>query len=256
MATTLSWDELGEGIGRAGTVLRANAASSGLDAPVPTAPEWTVRDLVAHQGRVHRWAVAVLDGRAQLADSGDFAPTEDEAADLLEWFDDGWALLLHTLGGAPEDLDVPFFLRTGDSPRVGWARRQAHETSIHAVDALAARLGRTPAAVETWLQPMFAADGVDELLMGFAPRRSTGLRNDEPITVEVSTTDTGGVWSLDIGPEGTRPRAEPSPDAEVRLSGPAVELYLALWNRGDSNRAGQIDDPQNFLPSWAERVRI
>lgn len=206
---------------------------------------------MAHQGRVHRWTVAVLEGRAGLADGGDFAPAEDEAADLLEWFDDGWALLLHTLGGAPADLDVPFFLRTGDSPRTGWARRQAHETSIHAVDALAARLGRTPVATETWLTPAFAADGVDELLMGFAPRRSTGLRLDEPTTVEVRGVDTGDVWSLDIGPERTLPRAEPTPDAEVRLSGPAVEPYLALWNRG-----GQIEEPQNFLPTWAERVQI
>lgn len=63
MATKLEWDELGEAIGRAGTVLRANATSSGLDSAVPTCPGWTVRDLVVHQGGVHRWATDVLAGK-------------------------------------------------------------------------------------------------------------------------------------------------------------------------------------------------
>ncbi|NNG20553.1 maleylpyruvate isomerase family mycothiol-dependent enzyme [Naumannella sp. ID2617S] len=250
MATLIDWEELGDGIGRAGTVLRANATSAGLDAPVPTCPDWTVRDLVVHQGMVHRWATDVLLGRG-MSDGSAHTEAGRQATDLLDWFDDGWAELLSTLGGAPENLDVPFFLRTGDSPRVGWARRQCHETSIHAVDALAARLGRTPTAAETWLTPRLAADGIDELLTGFVPRRRTGLTNPEPLTVDVTATDTGRSWSLDIGPEGTRTRTGPSPEGGVRLSAPAVELYLALWNRGD-----QVDDPQQFLPRWHDVVRV
>jgi hypothetical protein len=30
--------------------------------PVPTCPEWTMLDLAAHQGMVHRWAAALVRG--------------------------------------------------------------------------------------------------------------------------------------------------------------------------------------------------
>ena len=34
----------------------AAGAGAGPDDPVPSCPEWTVRDLVRHLGGVHRWA--------------------------------------------------------------------------------------------------------------------------------------------------------------------------------------------------------
>ena len=42
--------------------LGAWADRAGAEAPVPTCPGWTVRDLLAHQGMVHRWATAVVLG--------------------------------------------------------------------------------------------------------------------------------------------------------------------------------------------------
>ena len=62
MPNTLEFRDLGEGIGNATAVLRNNAAAAGLDAPVPTCPGWTVRDLVTHQGLIHRWATANVRG--------------------------------------------------------------------------------------------------------------------------------------------------------------------------------------------------
>src|ERR1700754_3950594 len=41
----------------------ADARVAGLDTPVPTAPEWTVRQLIAHQGMVHRWALDCIQGK-------------------------------------------------------------------------------------------------------------------------------------------------------------------------------------------------
>ena len=38
------------------------ADRAGLQASVPTTPDWTVRQLIAHQGMVHRWAAAILKG--------------------------------------------------------------------------------------------------------------------------------------------------------------------------------------------------
>ena len=86
-------DALGEALGAAATVLRANAMAAGLDAPVPTCPDWTVLDLVAHQGMVHRWAASHLRGepvdrRSRSSARGASRPT------VLGWFDDGATALL------------------------------------------------------------------------------------------------------------------------------------------------------------------
>ncbi len=60
---SLDFSECVEGIRGALAGFVSYARKAGLDAPVPTAPDWTVRDLIAHQGMVHRWAVAKLQGK-------------------------------------------------------------------------------------------------------------------------------------------------------------------------------------------------
>ncbi|MGA8246871.1 MAG: maleylpyruvate isomerase N-terminal domain-containing protein, partial [Nocardioides sp.] len=57
--------DLGEhlaGLREAMAAFGTRAQAAGLDAPVPTTPDWDVRRLVAHQGLVHRWATATLLG--------------------------------------------------------------------------------------------------------------------------------------------------------------------------------------------------
>ncbi|MDO5499154.1 MAG: maleylpyruvate isomerase family mycothiol-dependent enzyme [Propionibacteriaceae bacterium] len=252
----MDYADYGIGLGDAGTVLRANAMSAGLDAKVPTCPGWTVKDLVVHQGMVHRWATDVLEGRG-MGDGTAYVKQGRKAGDLLVWFDEGWAELLHVFGSVPADLDVPFFLRTGDSPRVGWARRQCHETAIHAVDAMAARLGRTPEPAETWMKPPLAVDGLDELLRGFVPRKRVGqLRTAQPTTVVVETTDTDDAWTLRVSSDPTTTEIGAAETPDVRIAGPAVALYLALWNRGDAHRGASIEDPSGFLDQWRRDVAI
>src|SRR5699024_10392448 len=102
------------------------------------------------------------------------------------------------LESAPPDLDVTFFLKDAGRPRDAWARRQAHETVIHAVDALSARLGALPGADEVDIDPRFAADGIDELLLGFLPRKRSTMRTQRPVTVSIRTTDTDHVWTVQL----------------------------------------------------------
>lgn len=228
----LTFDDYGAAIGAAATVLRANATSCPLDAPVPTCPGWTLSDLVVHQGMVHRWAsdrLTGLDGDAPGHEAAGRA-----AADLLDWFDDGATRLLDVLSKTPADWDGWFFLRNASSPREGWARRQAHETTIHAVDAMSARLGRPPSADEVWFSPELAVDGIDELVTGFAPRRSTRLRSEDPLTLELRATDADRQWTVHISPEPVRVGENgAAADADVTWSAPARDLYLAVWNRVD-----------------------
>lgn len=249
MPGTLDFEEYGDAIGAAWTVLREHANRAGRDTPVPTCPGWTVADLVAHQGMVHRWVSATL--RHEEIDTDAVEAEGRAASDLGAWLDDGAKDLLQALVDAPDE-DGPFFLRDADRPKFAWARRQAHETSIHAVDAMAATLGRVPAAAETWLSPRVAADGVDELLTGFLPRSRHRLRTDEPTCVHVVATDTGHAWTLRLS---DRPvvavRGREGTPATV-VSGTARGLYLWSWNRGSE----VVEQGAPLEPAWADAIRV
>lgn len=267
MPSSLPFADYGEAIGDAASVLRNNAAAAGLTAAVPTCPGWTVRDLVLHQGLVHRWATQIVSGIpiGQVRPEAEVLAEGQAAPDLLDWFDNGLVDLLNTLARAPEDLQAFFFLKDAPPPRLAWARRQAHEVSIHAVDAMAARLGRAPATAQVWVRPSLAADGIDELLTGFLPRRTTQLRSPDPLTVLVRAEDVGTSWRLHIGTGPVRTTVGDPPDAadaidatgsaspDVVLAGTAKGLYLALWNRGgDVVETGGRD----FLALWRDRQRV
>jgi uncharacterized protein (TIGR03083 family) len=252
----LTFAEHGEGIGDAAAVLRSNAASAGLEAAVPTCPDWSVLDLLAHQGAVFRWAAAVVRGGEAAMDPA--VEAEGRAAtDLLDWVDEGLVGLLNALAGAPPELTAFFFLKDAPPAREAWARRQCHECTIHAVDAMAARLGRPPTAAETWIRPRLAADGVDELLTGFVPRGKQILRSADPLTVAVRATDTGHAWALQISDQPvitTRlDGAAGTARADVTLTATAVQLYLGLWNRGEEIELGGRED---WLTTWREQLRI
>jgi uncharacterized protein (TIGR03083 family) len=234
-------DELGDGLGAAATVLRANAAAAGLDAAVPTCPGWTVRDLVAHQGMVHRWATSHLRGEPE-SDPDAIARSGRESPDLLGWFDEGATELLQAVVDAPDDLAGRPFLRDAPPPRLFWTRRQCHETTIHAVDALAARLGRAPRPDETWIRPAIALDGIDELLTGFVPRPRQRVHH-EGLRLLVAPMSTTRAWLLDVA--GDRPplverlEIDPGtavPEHDAVLTGEPVEVHLRLWSRGGEPR--------------------
>ncbi len=206
------------------------AALSRVDAAatVPTCPEWTVRDLVHHQGEVHRWATAVVRvGAAKpSAELGDFRgplPADDE---LAGWLTDGLDALTDTLGNADAGLAAFTFLADAPPPRSFWARRQAFETGMHRVDAESVTGAITP------FTSALAADGIDEMLTGFAPRPRTPLHAESPVTLQVAPTDSPSRWHLTISRDApVTARHEAEADCTVR--GEASDIYLALWNRGD-----------------------
>ncbi len=260
MPTTLTFEEHGAGVGDAWTALRDNAVHAGFDAPVPSCPGWAVRDLVAHQGMVHRWATGVVLGGPRR----DPAPAERagrDSGDLLGWFDEGVTDLLGALACAPDDLQAFFFLEDAPPPKRAWARRQCHETTMHAVDAMSAVLGRPPEAAQTWIRPAQAVDGIDELLGGFLPRGDEAVRSAQPRTVLVEARDTGHSWTLQIGTGPVVTTAHPpvgragqaSTDADVTvLTGTATQLFLGLWNRGEEIRS----EGPAFLPGWRRDMTV
>ena len=155
MPTRLTLDEHLTALRHSGKALSASAAAAGLAARVPTCPSWTVSKLLSHQGMVHRWAAANLrrerdhDTEASLAAAAD-------APDLLEWYSAGLDELLDTIAATADDADAYVFLNDAPPPRRFWARRQAHETTIHAVDGSrrharpVADRGRRRASIRRW----------------------------------------------------------------------------------------------------------
>ena len=241
-----------EALARSGAALREAAAAAGPGARVPTCPAWDVTELVIHQGMVHRWAAANLRGEADHDPAASQAEAR-AAVGLLDWYAEGLAGLVDTVQATAEDAKAMVFLNDAPPPRRFWARRQAHETTIHSVDAVSAVCRRWPTAADVDVDPALAADGIDELLMGFITRGNGRLHAAEPFTVLVRTTDTGHAWTLRIsdGPIVTRLGDTRRPD--VVFSGTAVQLYLSLWNRADEiTTEGRSD----LLNQWRQQIRI
>lgn len=210
---------------REGRSLASAAEQAGTDAKVPTCPEWQVRDLLRHTGVVHRWATAfVAEGLTAYRPMADEPDLDGE--ELLAWFRTGHRRLVETLDSAAPDAECWYFL-PAPSPLAFWARRQAHETAVHRFDAEAAR-GGSPDG----LGRDFAADGIDELLRGFHARAKSRARSAEPRVLRVRASDTNGaVWTVRLTEEPpAAERGEQGP-ADCEVSGPAADLYLALWNR-------------------------
>lgn len=238
-----------------------------LDVPVPTCPEWRLRDLVRHVGGVHRWAATfVVGGRETSMDEAEERaimeawPAGDES--LLDWYREGHAALVDALSRAPDDLSCWTFL-AAPSPRAFWARRQAHETAIHRADAQSPTASITPSDTD------LAADGVDELLFRFMarPRR---LAIDRDRSFGLDAPDAGRRWRVKLGPKGfvaSSPgaqggewmppdeTAEGVEDPDCLVTAPASDLYHLLWNRRDAEGL-DIRGDDEVLGVWREHARV
>jgi uncharacterized protein (TIGR03083 family) len=240
-----------EALRREGSLLAEAASTVDLDAPVLHCPDWTVRDMVRHIGGVHRWAAAYVGGaRKRPMDEDEerrVMACPDDDGSLVGWFREGHANLVKTLEAGPADVECWSFL-PAPSPLAFWARRQAHETAIHRADAQGAGGAVTPFAQE------LAADGVEELLLGFASRRNGRLRADPPRTLGLHATDAGADWLVRVEPDRIEVSREPG-EADWSVTGPASDLYLLLWNRRGTEGLRVQGDPA-LLELWRASVRV
>ena len=249
MTTELTLGEHLEGLRSALVAFVRYSDRAGLRAGVPTCPDWTVRNLIAHQGMVHRWATAIVRGERIDADA--VREEGQRSPDPVEWLRDGAVDLAQALTDAPDDLRVLRFLNDPPPAKQFWGRRQCHETTIHAVDALAASLGRYPVAADTWIAPPVALDGIDELLTGFITRSVSRLRTAEPVSIAVRPSDADRSWLVTVGEEpAVTTRHAGHVDGDIVLDGSAVALYLTLWNRSDEVV------PDRGFDLWRDAARI
>jgi len=233
------------------SLLAATAEEAGLDADVPTCPGWKVSDLVLHMGEVHRWATAAVAGRATKLGQipGDFLGSLPGPAEATDWLRRGADALCDTLEHADTDVAYATFLADpATPPLLFWARRQALETTVHRVDAESA-LDRC-----NLISHEVALDGIDEYLTGFIPRTSTKLHAATARSLQIAPDYSDRRWTVSISsdlPVTERREAE----ADCVVSGPAGDLYLALWNRAPLE-ALHIEGDGSVIDLLREGVRI
>ncbi len=248
-------------IAHEGASLAKAAHAAGLDAPVPTCPGWTTRDLVRHVGEIHLWAAAhvahphapphypteaeLLDGlREHWPELGVFWVADE---DLIAWYLQTNKNLVRSLETAPADLEAWTFL-PAPSPLAMWARRQAHETAVHRFDAQSA------AKTESSFDPLFASDGIDELVSGITTRRRLDIPVTQPQTLLLRAEDTSDRWFVSLESESVTTVRGDEP-ADVVVSGGASELYLTMWNRIDDS-AVNVTGKAEVLDTWHRNFRV
>ncbi len=205
--------------------------------PIPTCPEWTLRQLATHVGRAHRWAAEIVRTRSdhfiEFRDVPDGKLPADEA-ERCHWLTAGSASLIDTLREA-QDTHVWTF--EGMAPAGFWARRMAHETSVHCADAQFA------ASEPVEMVPELAADAIDEWFTILST--PYGDQEDPRLaalpldcTLHVHATDpglaVGGEWLITHAADGIHV-ALGHAKGDAALSGQAGNLLLVLLGRLPAN---------------------
>jgi uncharacterized protein (TIGR03083 family) len=203
-------------------VALAAAVAEAPTAPVACYDGWTLVDLGAHVGQIHRWVHGVVATRAQQRPTGGHAQAPD-VADLPAWIVAGAEELVATLAAADPDDAVWTISRT-DRDVAFWRQRMMLETALHRWDADDA-LGRPPGVPDE-----LALAGVDETLHVYLEQRLGGQDvGGDGQRVAVVPEGAAG-WTVTLHADGV----EVVPDvvgADAVLSASALDLWLLLTCR-------------------------
>jgi uncharacterized protein (TIGR03083 family) len=221
--------------------LASAADRVGIDAAVPSCPDWKVSDLLGHIGMVHRWAAANCDRKPDdpLLRSDEASQVPDGDA-VVAWMREGAAHLLGVLGAHSDD--DPCWTWAPPQTVGFWKRRMAHETAMHRLDAQLA--AGNPEAIDAAL----AADGIDEWLWLLPRRPWASTIEGEGETLHFHCTDVEGEWLVRLVPTGVEVEREHA-KGDVAARGTASDLLLWMMGRGPVDRLEVFGD-QGLLDRW------
>jgi len=228
--------------------------ASDPNAAVPMCPGWTVTDLAVHTAGVLRWVDVIVREHRDKPPVGEerallFSdPERGDHAGLVNRLRQATHAVRDSLHDAPADLDCWTIWESSGGARQFWLRRMLHEVLVHRVDACNAELQTVDPGTE--LKTAVAADGVDEIMIGFAGRYAKTLRTQTPVVLSVHATDADRHWWTNISAEAPRfgrGAAQDAPTAVVR--GTAGEILLLLWNRREASGLDLVGDP-GVLDTW------
>ncbi|MGA5300563.1 maleylpyruvate isomerase family mycothiol-dependent enzyme [Nucisporomicrobium flavum] len=248
MTRTPAYPELLDLVDERATAFREAAAATDLATRVPGCPDWSLRDLVAHLGEVHRfWAATVAAGPSDAPPSAEAIGDRTPRGDLLTWSAESTRLLLDALRAADPDEGCWAWWGDSDAPMTvrAVARHQVQEAAVHAYDAQEA-VGRAepiPAAV--------AVDAVPEFLQ--VSLGSLGAWPHRPARIALSAVE-GPTWLLDLTPKGATADPAPSGDPVATIRASASDLLLVLFKRVGVEAVTVTGDPSavDELLSWID----
>jgi uncharacterized protein (TIGR03083 family) len=197
----------------------ADAARDNLAARVPSCPDWTVEQLVAHLTVAHFFWRLIAERHVQ--DHRELENVEPPTpADPVEFFLDHANRFADLLQA--ENPETPVWTWS-KRKNIGFIqRRMAHETAVHRWDAQLAAGDPEPIAGD------LAADGVDEFFENFLGAKKPVTRDGE--LVHMHRTDGDGEWLIRLSADGAHvSHGHEKGDAAVR--GSASDLLLVLWRR-------------------------
>jgi uncharacterized protein (TIGR03083 family) len=223
---------------------------------VPTCPDWTVADLIAHMGGIHRWAERMVREQtparipSRLIELG-LPSSKDE---YPGWLAAGGPIVVDTLRRA--DPDGSMWAWGADQHTRFWSRRMLFETAVHRTDAEQA-IGRA-ASIDANL----AVDGIDELLdnlpgAAYFAGNVTELRGNGE-SLRFDATDMGDTWLIELQPDGFSWRHDASAaPVTVGLRGSAAELFMLLWRRLPlGSPRFEVSGDETVLMRWLDKSAL
>jgi uncharacterized protein (TIGR03083 family) len=201
-----------------------------LDRVVPGCPDWSLRDLARHLGRVQRFWAAVVRAGADVEPafpSEHHGPGPADGAQLAAWMRASTGDLLDALHATR--ADVPAWTWWRDDRTVGAiARHQVQEAAVHRWDA------QSVAGAPGALAPAIADDGLDEFVWIARQLRA-------PARVAFVATDCG------------RSVAASDDPPTVTVSATASDLVLLLHRRVSPNDV-RVDGDRATLDTFLQPV--
>lgn len=222
----------------------AEVARTGLTAPVPSCPGWTVRDVVDHVAHVYLHKVEAIRHNARP----DPWPPDLSDREPLELYDEATAALLSEL--RQKGPDTPSWTWWPADQTTGfWFRRMAQEAAVHRVDVELAHNVVTPVDAE------LATDGIDEVLRLFLGDPWWSENTEVPMDATVRVAADGRSWTITFSGAAmsVTDSADGTPAAEIAGDPEAVLLWL--WGRrGDDSVTitGSPDVAASFRHRLAE----
>jgi uncharacterized protein (TIGR03083 family) len=253
-------DEIAHQVGQLRAVVTSGAD---LSATVPTCPDWTLEQLVRHMGQALRWVELLVRTRAEenIPDEeiplGGGPEVRGDPAALDAWLAQTGRMVVDTLREAGPDTKVWAWAGTLNSGF--WARRMAHEITVHRADATLA------AGLPYEVAPEVAADAVDEWLeiLVWAQRvegdkdaaelRAPGRRSIHLHATD-STPELNAEWLIELTEDGLAWRRGHE-KATVALRGTLTDVLLAFYRRLplDSEEL-EIFGDRELLEFWLEKA--
>lgn len=231
---------------RNGAALLEVARSADLAGGVPSCPEWSLRQLMAHTGAVHRRTTALLEQRLQEPPAPAEAVSAPPADGMAGWLEEGLSGLCRQLELTGPEAEVWNWARPRQRSSF-WFRRMAHETTVHRWDAQAATGSPGP------VDPDLAADGIGELLEVLLPARWRPGPHGPEGSLHVHVTGADGEWTVAPGAAGPEVTIGHS-RADAAVRGDASEVLLFLWGRPVPG--AQTLGSEAVLEAWRSKLRF